>query len=113
VAIYSALGLAGLVLFGFARTSGQFYLAAFLCGVYAGAAFIYMVYHALMHPTKAGRYVGINEALVGLTGIIAPAAGGWLGQEWTLSMPYYAVAALVGAAMIAQVTVHLRLPRTA
>lgn len=113
VALFGALGLAGLVLFGLARTSAAFYVAALLCGVYAGSAFIYLVYHALMHPTKAGRYVGINEALVGLTGIIAPAAGGFIGQSWTLSTPYFAVAALVALALVVQIVVHLRLPRTA
>ncbi len=108
VGLFGIVGLAGLCLFGLARTSMAFYVAALCLGAYAGASFIYIAFHALVHPSRAGRYVGTNEAIVGLTGIVGPAFAGQLADRTTMSAPYYVAAVLVACVVVFQVVVHLR-----
>jgi hypothetical protein len=107
VALFGVIGVAGLVLFGLADTPVGFYVGALCLGVYAGTCFMYMAFHALVHPTRAGRYVGINESLVGLTGIVAPASAGMLADHTTLQTPYFVAAVMVAVVICVQVTVHL------
>jgi MFS family permease len=108
VATFGLVGLAGLVLFGLAHSPALYYAAAVCAGVYGGASCIYLAFHALVHPSRTGRYVGINEAIVGFTGIIGPAAAGLLADNTTVSVPYFAAALLVGLAVVLQVVVHSR-----
>jgi len=108
VAGFGAAGLAGLMLFGLARGSLVFYAAALCIGVYAGASFIYVAYHALVHPSRAGKYIGINEAIVGLTGIVGPALAGFIADSVGMSVPFYVAALLVALAVVFQTSVHMR-----
>jgi len=112
VAGFGLVGVAGLALFGLAHSSAGFYAAAFCLGVYGGAAFIYMLFHALMHPSRAGRNVGVNEAVVGLTGIVGPVLAGVLSDHAGASVPYYAAAVFVAVALVFQVSVHLRMAKS-
>jgi predicted MFS family arabinose efflux permease len=111
VAAFGIVGLAGLVLFGLARSSVGFYAATFCFGIYAGAAYVYMAFHALVHPSRAGRNVGVNEAIVGLTGIVGPALAGVLADHISSPAPYYCAAGIVAVALAFQVSVHLRTAR--
>ena len=89
VAGFGVVGLAGLILFGTARDWPVFYIAAFCTGIGAGAAYIYIVFHAIVHPSRAGRYAGLNESIVGLSGLIGPFVGGLIGDHAGLSAPYF------------------------
>jgi predicted MFS family arabinose efflux permease len=85
-------------------------LAAVLFGIYAGAFFFYLVFHALTHSVNSARYVATNEFVVGLAGIVGPLLGGLLADRLG-----FATAALAGAAVLALVTafqavVHHRHP---
>ncbi|MDD5705593.1 MAG: MFS transporter [Kiritimatiellae bacterium] len=110
VAAGCAAGLVGLLCFGLGDTPAIFLIGAVSFGIYSGAFSFYMVYHALAHPEHAGRYVAVNESIVGVTGFVAPLIAGFMADAWGFTYPYLAVAALVLAAMAVQVAVHRRNP---
>jgi predicted MFS family arabinose efflux permease len=109
ILLFGCIGIAGLILFGMAHTSPVFYMASLLSGIYAGAAFVYLLFHALIHPTRAGKYVGINEAIVGLSGIVGPVLGGIFAERISLSAPYYISALFICAALVYQIIAHVRM----
>ena len=100
----------GALLFALGKTSGVFCLSAILFGVFTGGFFFYLVFHGLAHPSKSARYVGINESVVGITSLAAPALGGFIGQVTMLSVPYYLSAALIFAVMFLLIKTHRARP---
>jgi len=106
---FGILGTAGLLGFAAAGSATGFCAAAVLIGIWSGSFYFYFVFHALVHPRHGPRYVSINEAVVGLTGILGPLAGGWLGGRLSLPAAYAAIAALVGAGVLLQSAIHRRL----
>jgi MFS family permease len=106
IILFGIIGVAGYVLFGFATTWPLYYAAAICVGFCAGSVFLYLVFHALVHPSNAGRYAGINESIVGLTGIIGPLAGGILADTITIAAPYYAGASVFAAVLVIQALTH-------
>lgn len=103
---FALCGAAGLGLFAFASTAPGFYAAAILYGVYSGSFFFYFVWHSLVHPEKSSRYIAVNEAVVGLTGVFGPPVGGWIADRWGMPAPYAAAAGLVLLAAAIMVKVH-------
>lgn len=96
-----ATGAAGLLLFAFGRTLPLFYLGAVIYGVYSGAFFFFLVYHALANPSRAARNVAGNEAVVGITSIAGPLLGGWVAQVDNASAPFWLAALLaVGTSLV-------------
>ncbi|HUW82537.1 MAG TPA: MFS transporter [Phycisphaerae bacterium] len=105
---FGLVGVIGLTLFAVARSAPLFYCAAACTGVYTGSTFFYLVFHSLVHPTRSARYVAINEAVVGMTGIVAPFSAGCVADGLGLPVSYTAVAVLIGLAVIAQALLHRR-----
>lgn len=95
VCAFGLIGLAATAAFGLVHTAWGFYAAAVVFGVYSGALFFYFVFHSLVHPSHAGRYVAINEMVVGGCGIAGPLFGGVLADGISMSAPYYAAAAII------------------
>jgi MFS family permease len=83
-----ASGAIGLVLFGLGSDVWAFYLGALFYGLYSGTFFFYLVFHALVHPTRNSRYVSINEVVVGITGVIGPLAGGFIAKSTAAGIPF-------------------------
>ena len=110
VALFSLSGLLGLLLFGMGSKPGTFYMAALFYGIYSGMFFFYLVFHSLVHPTRSSKYVAINEAVVGITSIIGPIAGGVIADKTNSSMPFYVVGILVLLVMAVQARVHYLKP---
>jgi len=110
VAGFAVVGLAGLLCFAFGVHPLAFLIGAGLFGIYSGSFCFYLVFHALVHPNRAGRYVAVNEALVGLTGFLAPLAGGALADHCGSQYPYLVVAALTVAVTVLQICVHRARP---
>ena len=105
---FGLAGVIGLTLLAVARSALVFYCAAVCTGVYTGSTFFYLVFHSLVHPTRSARYVAINEAVVGMTGIVAPFSAGCVADALGLEVSYAAVAVLIGLALIAQGVLHAR-----
>lgn len=70
--LFALLGAAGFLCCAAAPGAWCFLPGAALCGLYTGSAFVYLVYHALLDRERAIRRVAVNEALVGLSGIVSP-----------------------------------------
>ena len=108
VGIFGLFGLSGMLLFGSADQVVTLYVGAICFGIYSGSFYFYFVFHSLVHPSRSERYIGANESLVGMVGILGPLAGGLLADYVSTSSTYLFAAALVGAAVLLQVVVHCR-----
>ncbi len=104
----SSFGVLGLCLFAFAQEAHTFFLAAACFGVYSGSFYFYFVFHSLIHPEAEARNISINEAVVGLTGIIGPLAAGLVADRFGLHVAYLMLAGLVAVAIVIQGAVHGR-----
>ena len=94
-----------MILFWCGTSTWVFYLGAFIFGIYASGFYFYLVFHSLVHPEKSGRYVAWNEVVVGVTGIIAPMAGGFLvDQTGNRNLPFIIAAVFIICAIAVQVT---------
>ncbi len=105
---FGIVGLLGMIGFAFARHLYFLYISAICLGVYSGAIFFYFVFHSLVHPTKAPKYIAINEAVVGLVGIVGPLFGGLIVDHFSLTTAYLAGAIIIAGAMIFKANVHHR-----
>lgn len=106
VLAFGLFGVAGLALLYNARHPAMFLLGAGCFGVYSGSFFFYFVFHSLVHPTRSGRYVSINEAVVGMTSIAGPFLGGSVADRHGLPASYLAGLIIVVIAVAAQVRIH-------
>jgi MFS family permease len=102
VAGFSLSGLAGILCFAFGGSLPLLLAGAVSFGLYAGFFYFFLVYHALAHPTKAGRYVAINESVVGIVGVLAPLAGGFAVDAIGSTSPYLAAALFIVAVIVFQ-----------
>ena len=96
IILFSLCGIIGMILFWCGTSTWVFYLGAFIYGIYSSAFFFYLVFHSLVHPEKSGKYVSLNEVIVGVTGIIAPIAGGFLvDQTGNRNLPFIIAAIFI------------------
>ena len=94
-------GTAALALYAFAPAEAwHFYLAAGLFGVYSGTFYFLLVYFALEDAEHAAWNVGINEFIVGITGITSPLFGGMLAASGAAGRAFYPEIALTLAVTI-------------
>jgi MFS family permease len=105
IAGFAAAGVAGLLCFGLGERPIVLLAGAVLFGVFSGSFCFSMVFHALVHPRRAGRYVAINESLVGVTGFLAPLLGGAMADAWGFRVSGMAAVALVAFLTALQVWV--------
>jgi MFS family permease len=110
VGVSGTLGVVGACCFGLLTAPFGLGLGAVLFGTYSGFFFFYFVFHALSHPVRSAQYVGINEAVVGVGGLIGPVAGGLLADHAGFESPFIAGAVIVGLATLFQMAVHHRHP---
>ena len=104
IMLFSLCGVTGMVLFWCGTSIWAFYLGAFIFGIYASGFFFYLVFHSLVHPEKSSKYVSLNEVVVGLTGILAPLAGGFLvDQTGNRNLPFIIAAVFIVCAIVVQV----------
>jgi len=113
VAAFGAVGAVGCLGFGIASHTAMLALAAVAFGIYSGAFFFYLVFHALTHPHRSAHYVAINEAVVGVSGVLGPLVGGFLAETRGSSAPYFAGVAVVLLATTWQAWMHRRHPAVA
>ena len=77
-------------------------LGALLFGLYAGGFFFYMVFHALAHSRNSGRYVAINEMVIGLSSLAGALVGGWIADHFGFGVLYSLGAALIAVTLAVQ-----------
>jgi MFS family permease len=106
VVLFATCGVIALVLFGSTTRVYPLALAAVLYGVYSGSFFFYLVFHALVHPERSTKYVGVNESVVGFTAIVGPLVAGMLADGLALAAPYWVAAFLVLAVLVFQAVMH-------
>lgn len=102
VAGFGLAGILGTLALGFGRLPSVLCTGALLFGIYSGGFFFYIVFHALIHPERSGRYVAVNEVVVGLGTMVGAAVGGMLADQFGFGAPFAAGAALVGATVLFQ-----------
>lgn len=109
VTLFGILGIAGLAGYAFTRSFAMLAASSFLFGLYMGSYFVYLVYHALAHPEKSVRYVSINEAMVGISGILAPLAAGFISTKTeSYTQPFLLGCILLAVLLSFQAVVHIR-----
>ena len=93
-AAFALSGILGLLCFGFGQHLAIFLAGAALFGIYSGSFFFYMVFHALVHPEHAGRYIAVNETIVGIASFAGPLLGGILADACGMRFAFLAAAGL-------------------
>jgi MFS family permease len=78
VAFLGVCGILAVMLFGLCTDRILFYAGAVIYGIFSGGSYYALVFHSLAHPTKSAKYVAVNEAVVGLSNIMAPTLAGYL-----------------------------------
>jgi predicted MFS family arabinose efflux permease len=102
VSLFGACGVSALFAFGFSSEFLPLALSSLLFGIYSGAFFFYLVFHALVHPEHSTRYVAINESVVGFTCMLGPLFAGFLAAGLTIAAPYWISALLVFVIVVFQ-----------
>lgn len=105
---FGLFGIAGMVVMSLGSTPFVYYIGGICFGVYAGGFFFYLVFHALSHPSRSARYVSINEAIVGIAGVVGSIWGGMVADRAGFSATYLIGAFLVAGALAFQVVAHRR-----
>lgn len=108
ICAFGVFGMAGIAVMGVGSTPLVYYSGAVCFGVYAGAFFFYLVFHSLSHPSRSARYVSMNEAVVGVAGIVGPIWGGVVADLLGFRAVYLAGAVLIAAALVFQTLAHRR-----
>lgn len=73
-------GAGGLICLSFSSVVWLLFAGAVCFGVCGGIFYFSLVYHALVNVSRSARYLGVNEMILGITGIAGPAAGGVAAQ---------------------------------
>jgi MFS family permease len=102
VAGFALVGLAGILCFGLGSTLPVLLAGAVLAGVYIGSFYFFLVFHALVHPSRAARHVSVNELVVGATGFLAPLAAGSAADLYGFRVPFLAACGLILAVTVFQ-----------
>ena len=110
IAIFGSLGMAGMLMLGFAQSPLILCTGAIVFGIYAGSFFFYLVFHALVHPQRSSQYVAINESVVGICTMLGAMLGGLLADRFGFGTLYATGATLILLALILQGFIHNRKP---
>ena len=73
-------GVGGLLCWFLGSSILSLFAGAVLFGLCGGIFYFSLVFHALSHREKSGIYLGINELIIGVTGIAGPVVGGMAAQ---------------------------------
>lgn len=108
VVAFGSLGIVGALLVGYAQSSMLLCAGAILFGIYTGSVFVYLVFHALVHPRRSAQYVAINETVVGISSMLGAVLGGFMADRFGFGPLYASGAAMILAALAVQWMVHQR-----
>jgi MFS family permease len=116
--VMGLLGAAGMACFllGFSGRVADpsapivFFLGALLFGIYSGSFYFYTVFHALVHPTRAGFNISVNEGMFAIANIAALLSGGAISDLLGTSLPYLLAGVLIVMFTLVQIGFHRRKP---
>lgn len=111
LALFGLAGTVGTLCLGYGTALPILATGAILFGIYSGAFFFYLVFHALAHPLRSARYIAVNESVVGIGGIAGPLLGGFLADRAGFGSAYLTGAVLIIVAITVQAVALQRLPR--
>lgn len=97
-------GVLGLLGIGYLQSLPLLYLSAVLYGTFSCAFYFRFVFLALVHPTKGGFYVSINEAMVGISSTVAPFCAGLMSKCLSISGIFTCCAVIVGLSTVVQMS---------
>ena len=95
-------GVLGFLGIGYLHDLPLLYLSAVLYGIFSCTFYFRFVFHALVHPTKSGFYVSINEAIVGISSTVAPFCAGLMSKGLSVSGIFLCCAVIVGLSTVVQ-----------
>jgi MFS family permease len=72
IALFGAIGIAGVLLFGFSNSVYSFFGGILLFGIYTSSMFTNTLYHAMVEGSKAIKRVAVNEVCVGICFAVGP-----------------------------------------
>ncbi len=118
IALGACLGVLGMACFllAFLGVIGGFgliiifYSGAFLFGLYSGSFYFYTGYHCLVHPSKAGFNIAMNEAMYAIANILALFLGGVIADMFGINVPYLLAGMLIIFFTVIQVRQHIKHP---
>ena len=117
IVLFALSGVIGLVLmtcpYGIAArgTLPAMYAGAVFCGLYSTVGYFMFTFHSLIHPTKNGVYISVNETLVGVAGVVTPFLGGLIAAKVATETSFYSMALALVAFTIVQLIVLGFIPK--
>lgn len=84
ILIASLSALIGLIIFAVAHKTMILFTGACLLGAYSGVVGFCLVFYSLVHPSRAPRYVAVNEIVVGMCGVFGPLIAGGILNHFPL-----------------------------
>jgi MFS family permease len=103
------VGMAGLLLAGFAHQPAMFAVAFAAGGLCTGVTYASSLFYALdgVHEDR-GKRSGRHEAVLGMGIVVGPLVGGLVGQTISLHAPFTAAGVVFGLAIVAQLVLWRR-----
>ncbi len=101
-------GVLGLLCLAFGHQLVLLVAGAALFGIYSGSFCFYLVFHALVRTEQAGRYVAVNETIIGVSSLLGPLLGGRLADAYGFGQPFLVAAGVLLATLAVQVLVLRR-----
>jgi len=96
-------GILGLLGLSFLNNLPLLYLSSVLYGTFSLAFYFRFVFHSLVHPTKSGFYISVNEALVGISSTVAPLCAGFASKCLSIPEIFMCCAGIAAISTIVQV----------
>ncbi|MFA6815181.1 MAG: MFS transporter [Lentisphaeria bacterium] len=93
-------GVIGLVLYALKLNCFALYMASVVYGVFSGMFYLFATFHSLVHPEKSPKYIGVNEALVGVGCVVGAVFGGIVAQYISIGVVFYICAAVIVFAVL-------------
>ncbi|MCC8180327.1 MAG: hypothetical protein LIP23_05375, partial [Planctomycetes bacterium] len=87
-----------------------FFIGGFLFGIYSGSFYFYTVFHSLIHPSRAGFNISINEGMFAVANIGGLLLGGILSDMYGVSFPYSLAAIFIAGFTVLQIYYHAKAP---
>lgn len=87
-----------------------FFGGAFIFGLYSGSFYFYTVFHCLVHPSRAGANVAMNECMFSTANVVGLLLGGVIADMYGINIPYLGAGILIIFFTAVQIKYHVKYP---